>query len=329
MEIPITQSEVWAELQKKLGEEAIFQKEANFQFLAIVKKTPVGNYLYCPYGPVAEDTASFCQALNSLISIAKDNRLVFIRIEPQKPEFGPYLPKNAHQSKELNPKDTWILDLSGADDIFNARLPNRLLRYHRTAGRRGLTIKKTKNPKDIMHLIRLQNALAKKKGINTFPESYLKTELSQPFATLYLAEYHNRGTEGYKNDEMPTIHNRLTGKPEIVAAGLIFDDETTRYNMQGAQSDLGRHLHATGILTIELIKDAREKGLKSFDFWGIAPEGAPDDHPWAAFTSFKKTFHGEPRHYLGTYDLPLNPAKYEGYKMLRDLNRIKRKVIAK
>ena len=39
MEIPITQSEVWAELQKKLGEEAIFQKEANFQFLAIVKKT--------------------------------------------------------------------------------------------------------------------------------------------------------------------------------------------------------------------------------------------------------------------------------------------------
>ena len=66
MEIPITQSEAWAELQKKLGEKAIFQKEANFQFLAIVKKTPVGNYLYCPYGPVAEDTASFCQALNSL-----------------------------------------------------------------------------------------------------------------------------------------------------------------------------------------------------------------------------------------------------------------------
>lgn len=329
MEIPITQSEVWAELQKKLDEKAIFQKEADFQFLAIVKKTPVGNYLYCPYGPVAEDTASFRQALDSLNKIAKDNRSIFIRIEPQKPEFGPCLPKNAHQSKELNPKDTWILDLSGADDIFNARLPNRLLRYHRTAGRRGLTIKKTKNPEDIKHLIRLQNALARKKGINTFPESYLKTELSQPFATLYLAEYHNRGAEEYQNDELSTIHNRLTGKPEIVAAGLVFDDQTTRYNMQGAQSDLGRHLHATGILTIELIKDAREKGLKSFDFWGIAPESAPDDHPWAAFTSFKKTFHGEPRHYLGTYDLPLNPAKYEGYKMLRDLNRIKRKVIAK
>jgi lipid II:glycine glycyltransferase (peptidoglycan interpeptide bridge formation enzyme) len=203
------------------------------------------------------------------------------------------------------------------------------LRYHKTAERKGLTIKKTKNPEEIKHLIKLQNALARKKGINTFPESYLKTELSQPFATLYLAEYRNQGTKGYKNAEMPTIHDKLLGKPEIVAAGLVFDDETTRYNMQGAQSDLGHHLHATGILTIELIKDAREKGLKFFDFWGIAPEGAPDDHPWATFTSFKKTFHGEPRHYLGTYDLPLNLAKYESYKMLRGLNRIKRKVIAK
>ena len=328
MKTPITQSEAWAKLQKDLGEKAVFQKTEGYQFLAIIKRTPVGNYLYCPYGPVAEDKASFRSALNLLIDVAKEYEAIFVRIEPQNLEFGSCLPKNAHKSKELNPKDTWILDLTAPEETFIAKLPNRLLRYHRTAGKKGIIIRKTKNPEEITHLVRLQNNLAKEKGIKTFSENYLKTELSQPFATLYLAEYEERDNASTDSEEQCTGYDNPLKKKEIVAAGLVFDDATTRYNLQGAQSDLGRHLHATGILTIELIVDARKKGLKHFDFWGIAPEGAPDNHPWAAFTSFKKTFHGEARHYLGTYDLPLNLPKYEGYKLLRSINRIKRKAIS-
>ena len=110
-----------------------------------------------------------------------------------------------------------------------------------------------------------------------------------------------------------------------MAAGLVFDDETTRYNLQGAQSDQGRKLHATGILTIQLILDAKAKGLKTFDFWGIAPEDAPTDHPWVGFTSFKKTFAGYERDYAGTYDIILKPAKYKLYQSTRKLNRLIRR----
>lgn len=303
MEIPITQSSEWHKLQEELGEESILVEKEGYQYLAIIKPTPVGNYLYCPYGPVAKDKTSFKNALGSLNDLAKDKSAIFIRVEPYDEAFKNNLPDSAKKSTDLNPKETWILDLTGNDEEFKLRLPSRLLRYHKSAAKKGIIIEKSTNPDDIKYLLKLQQALASEKGISTFSENYLKTELKQPFASLYLVKY-----EG-----------------SIIAAGLVFDDETTRYNLQGAQSDTGRKLHATGILTIQLILDARAKKLKSFDFWGIAPDDAPDDHPWKGFTAFKKTFNGTEVKHAGTYDIVLSPFKYHLYQIIRKVNRFIRK----
>ena len=299
MNKPITQTEAWYKLQSDLNEKSHLVSEQNYHYLAITKHTPTGNYLYCPYGPCYADKSGFNQTLESLIDLAKAENAFFIRIEPQDPEFKNYKPKNAKKSHDLNPKETWLLDLTGNDDDLKAKLPSRLLRYYRGAEKKGITIETSKDPSDIHYLSDLQKALAKEKGISTFSEHYLATELQQPFATLYLVKHEGK----------------------VIAAGLVFDDDTTRYNLQGAQSDEGRKLHATGILTIQLILDAKAKDLKIFDFWGIAPEGAPADHPWAGFTNFKKTFAGYERDYAGTYDIVLSPAKYKAYGLLRKINR--------
>ncbi len=312
MEIPITQSKAWQILQDDLGEKSFFTKDKDYQFLAILKTTPVGNYLYCPYGPVANDNASFKTALKELNSLAVKNQAFFIRIEPFEEAFARVLPRNAKKSHDLNPKETWLLDLKGKDEALRAKLPSRLLRYHKNAEKRGIVIETSHDPSDIHYLLDLQKALADKKGINTFSEKYLQTELSQPFATLYLVKYQNP--------------EEKSEQPQIIAAGLVFDDKATRYNLQGAQNEVGRSLHATGILTIQLILDAKEKGLKTFDFWGIAPDDAPKNHPWAGFTAFKKTFNGKEVRYAGTYDIVINSSKYHFYQLFRRINRLKRKI---
>ena len=299
MNIPITQSAAWHKLQGDLSEKSWLETGNNFHYLAILKHTPAGNYLYCPYGPCYDDQSGFEEALDSLKKLAKEQNAIFIRIEPQDPKFKEYALKSAKKSKDLNPKETWLLDLTGTDDDLKAKLPSRLLRYYRGAEKKGITIETSHNPEDIKHLLKLQKALASEKGISTFSEDYLKTELKQPFATLYLVKQ-----EG-----------------NIIAAGLVFDDDTTRYNLQGAQTDEGRKLHATGILTIQLILDAKAKELKLFDFWGIAPEGAGPDHPWAGFTNFKKTFAGFEQDYAGDYDIILSPTKYKLYQASRKINR--------
>lgn len=301
------QTKEWQKLQNDLNETSFFEEGNDFQFLAILKHTPVGNYLYLPYGPVYENKKGLNNALRKLKELAKENSAIFIRIEPRDSKFTDYAPKNAKKSTDLNPKETWVLKL---DKGYREKLPSRLLRYHRNAEKNGIKITTSHNPDDIHYLLDLQKALAEKKGINTFSEEYLKTELAQPFSTLYLVEYQPADS----------------GKKEIIAAGLVFDDKTTRYNLQGAQSEEARRLHATGILTIQLIIDAAENGKKEFDFWGIAPEGASKNHPWAGFTAFKKTFAGEERDYAGTFDIIENPAKYRLYNLTRKINRLRRRI---
>lgn len=309
MKIPITQSKAWLKLQQDLGETSFLEEGSGYHYLAILKSTPVGNYLYLPYGPVFEDNKGLQNALKSLKLLAERNQAFFIRVEPQSTEFVTHLPSNSRKSTDLNPKETWILDLTGKEEDLKSRLPSRLLRYYKNAEKKGLKIITSHDPEDIHYLLDLQQALAKEKGISTFSLNYLQTELKQPFSTLYLVKYQD-----------PESQNE-----EIVAAGLVFDTRTTRYNLQGAQNDLGRRLHATGILTIQLILDAKANHQGIFDFWGIAPEGASPNHPWAGFTAFKKTFAGTEVQYSGTYDLVLNSAKYRLYCLLRKFNRIIRK----
>ena len=322
MKLPITQSKAWADLQADLGKTAFLKETRDFSFLAIVEDTPVGRYLYVPYGPVYRTEKAFQKALNALVYYAKTMSAFFIRIEPQDPNFASYAPQNAKKSKDLNPKETWVLDLTGNDDELKAKLPSRLLRYHRGAAKKGIAIETTHDPDQIRELLTLQRALAAEKKINTYSENYLKTELAQPFATLYLVK--QTSVESPEQGTEPTKQS-ASENTDILAAGLVFDDDTTRYNLQGAQSDAGRRAHATGILTIQLILDAKAKGLETFDFWGIAPENAPKNHPWAGFTAFKKTFAGTEVDYAGDYDLVLDPKKYRLYQTLRFANRLRRK----
>ncbi len=311
MNIPLTQSKKWQKLQENLGEISHFEETSDYQFLAIEKHTKAGNYLFLPYGPIAEDSKGFKKAISALQAIAQKSNAIFIRVEPMRPDFIEALPKETRKTKDIEPAETWILDLPSQSNKENEQeispdlknlIPSRLYRYYKNREKQGIAIETSHNPDDIKHLIRLQKALASKKGISTFTEHYLKTELEQPFATLYL----------------------LKKEAEVLAAGLVFDDEDTktRYNLQGAQSEEGRPLHATGILTIQLIIDAYNKGYKTFDFWGIAPEGADSSHPWYGFTAFKKTFNGREQKYAGTYDVVIKPNKYKIFKTLQKLQKI-------
>jgi lipid II:glycine glycyltransferase (peptidoglycan interpeptide bridge formation enzyme) len=74
------------------------------------------------------------------------------------------------------------------------------------------------------------------------------------------------------------------------------------------------------LLHWELIKEAKEKGLKFYDWWGIAASDDPKD-PWAGITRFKKGFGGEMVSYPGTFDYVLKPAGYEFYKLFRFVKR--------
>ena len=313
MNTPLQQSKEWEKLQNDLGEETFFVDEKSFQFLAILKKTKFGNYFYLPYGPVLADKNAAKKALEALQKLANEKNVSFIRIEPQDRENASYLLKlpNTKKSTDLNPAHTWVLNLTDSKEEILTNFSQGTRTRYNQAPKKGLTVEKTNDPQKIKYLVQIQHEVAKEKGINTFSEKYLKAELEQDFASLYLVHY----TDPEDN------------KDKIIAASLFFDFNGTRYYMQSAADYSYRKLPATVALLTSAIFDAKEQGLNYFDFWGIAPENAPKNHPWAGFTAFKKSFGGYEVDYCGTYDIILNKSKYKLYTIARKVNRLKRKVL--
>lgn len=314
MSFPLQQTKLWEKLQNDLGEETFFVEEKDFTYLAILKKTKFGNYLYLPYGPVLNTKTAYKKAFKSLQELSAQKNVTFIRIEPESPENAREWLKtpNILKSTDLNPAHTWVLDLSAPKEEILTNFSQGTRTRYNQAPKKGLTVEVTKDAEKIKELVRLQHQVAKNKGINAFSEDYLKAELEQPFASLYLVHY----TDPADNED------------KIIAASLFFDYDGTRYYMQSASDYNFRKLPATVALLTSALFDAKEKGMKFFDFWGIAPDNAPKDHPWAGFTEFKKSFGGFPVTYCGTYDIVLNKTKYRLYNLARKANRMIRKLKA-
>lgn len=390
---PLLQSKDWQKLQDDLGETTFFEETSKYKFLAIKKKIPFGYYLYLPYGPYLNPAATSEDAkacFKKLISLAKNESAIFIRIEPQKftnnspiqmdnlsekqkkvnvAQYFNLNQKLLRKTKDLNPAETWCLDLTSSVPEILTNFSQGTRTRHNNYKKKGLTVEVTKNPEDIKYLVRLQHKLAKERHIASFSEQYLKTELSQPFASLYLVRYQTPSTTlptSAKNAQVKnspkkadiasststklektniasstSAKNALVETPskdiksikpapkdgEIIAASLFFDYQGTRFYMQSAANLDFKHLPATVALLSHAIFTAKEDGLKTLDFWGIAPENADASHPWYGFTEFKKSFGGYEKIYAGTFDYLIDPRKYHLYSLLRKINRIKRKII--
>lgn len=344
MTIPLQQTKAWQKLQQDLGKTTFFIEENDYTILAIEKQTKIGGkYLYLPYGPalhpkITGQTSTSAQtalknaaksAYKALEALAHQKNITFIRIEPQTSEIADFwsnLP-NSKKSKDLSPKETWVLDLTPEKSaIISGFSQGTRTRYNQFA-KKGLSVTTSKNPADIKYLVALQQKLAKKKNFGAFSEKYLKTELEQPFSTLYLVHYDPENAATPPNPEKSSLLAEKGDK--IIAASLFFDHEDTRYYMQSAANLDYKKLPGTVALLTTAIFDAKEKGLKKFDFWGIAPENAEKDHPWAGFTAFKKSFGGYEVDYCGTFDLVFQPVKYKLYRLARRGNRFLRKALRK
>lgn len=297
----ILQSEYWAKFQESLGKKVIRINKNFYSFTAVVEQTPIGKYLFVPYGPYLANHTKLEPAISMLKKVAKKEHAIFVRIEPTL-----CLPQRslrrigAHKSKDIHPAETWVFEFPETKMQLLKKLPRRLRGYYNTHNNKDIEIIESHNPEDINHLVELQKQIFKSKNIKSFSEEYLKQELSQDFATLYMAKYHDK----------------------VIAAILVFDDAETRYYIQAASDKSYAKLNANGIVTIQAILDAYDKGLYAFDFWGIAPDGADEKHPWFGFTTFKKSFDGHPKYYSGTYDIPIRHFRFIVYKLLRCINLI-------
>ena len=301
------QSPAWAAVQRSLGRRIHEQSGPGWSFLAIEEKNPAGKVIYAPYGPVAKSVDAFDAATTALVELAKKERAVFVRMEPVSAGFtaseaDALLRARGLQPAPVNlqPELSWVVDLEGDfKDVLGGMKPtNRNL--YRNIHKKGVTFRASQDPADIKILLHFLHLTAARNGFKPQSDDYLtqvaECLLPSGAGTLFIAE--------------------LEGEP--IAAAFTYDSSDTRTYAHAALDDTHRKLSAGIPLLVNLMADAKEKGLKHVDLWGVAPEDQPD-HKWAGFTSFKKSFGGREVAYPGTWDLPVNKLRYGAYQLARKL----------
>ncbi len=311
---PILQQSVWAEFQRRLGKKVHEGIGQEWSFVALQESTPLGMYLYVPYGPCANSVAAFDDAMTALTALAKNTKAHYVRIEPVAAGLGTdgarlLADRGLVKSpSDVQPALTWKVDLSQDEAALLKGMRSTSRNLYRNIHKKGVTFDVSTDPADLPILLNFLAQVSGRADFKAQSNTYLSTaaQVLMPAgaAKLFIA--------------------RLEGEP--IAAALSYDTGETRVYAHAAADDNHRKLNAGIPLLVTMMLDAKAAGMTGFDMWGVSPEDEPD-HAWAGFSRFKRSFGGAEVSYLGTWDLPVNAFMYNAYAATRKARSVARSAI--
>lgn len=299
------QSQAWGDFQQACGNEVI-QKQGQasdggtWSYLAIVERGRFSSRLYCPYGPVFSSVGALSEALASLENEAKSFLVEFVRVEPwgtvsagELTALG--LRPAAHN---VQPPDTVINEVRASevseDDILKRASSTRRQLY-RYSLRDGVEYRASYDPSDLSYFLDMIHVVAERTGMQPHEDSY--------FETIAQALFPQKAAG--------ILLSVLEGVP--LASIVFYSDGSSLAYAHAASVDGYRKMSPPSGLFMHAQFFARESGHTLLDTYGVAPEGAGKEHPWAGFTKFKESFGGTRVHYNGTWELPISKLRYTLY----------------
>jgi lipid II:glycine glycyltransferase (peptidoglycan interpeptide bridge formation enzyme) len=90
---------------------------------------------------------------------------------------------------------------------------------------------------------------------------------------------------------------------------MIFYGNEASYHY-GVSTELGTKYSGAPLLHMQAMRDARERGIKRYNFWGITAEN-DTKHRFYGVSQFKRSFGVEELIYLHAHDLVIKPAQYK------------------
>lgn len=298
------QSWNWGQFHQKLGK--IIRRVGFYDgkklvgvMLCIVEQAKRATYLTVPGGPLIDwiNTEQIQLFKKIVEDIAKKMGCAFIRVRPQIFEDE----KNSKLFKSLGFKNapmhlhaelTRQLDLNKTEDQLLSEM-RKTTRYEiRKAIKLGIKITVSKDTKDIDDFYKLQKETAKRQHFVEFDLKFLKEQFAS-----------------FVKDDQVALLSAYLGTKKLAQAFVIFYGEEADYHY-GASTLEGRKYPGAYLIQWEAIKEAKKRGIKRYNLWGVAPEGEINHRFWGV-SVFKRGFGGEDVEYLHARDLVVNPFVYK------------------
>lgn len=297
------QSWYWGEFHKKLGKEIQrigFYKNNKLSGViqAVLENAKRGKYLTIAGGPIIDwkDKNFIRSVFSEIKNIAQENDCVFVRIRPQLVEdnfsikifkkFG-FRSSPMHLTADL----TSQLDITKTEEELLIAM-RKATRYEiKKAEKLGIKITTSRDEKQIKKFYELQLKTARRQRFVPFGYEFLKQQFKVFFdadkALLFTA----------------TFENKI-----LAQAFIIFYGQEAVYHY-GVSTEDGRKYPGAYLLQWEAIKEAEKRGIKKYNFWGVAPVDNKN-HRFSGVSLFKRGFGGEDVQYLHAQDLVINGPRY-------------------
>ena len=313
------QSWNWGEFNKgmnsKIWRLGIYNNEKLISVALIFKiSARRGTFLFIPHGPVFLDGLSEKdrkEILELLIvqlhGVAKEEKASFIR-------FSPILANNPQTENifidlgfrpapiHMHPEVTWELSISLPEEdlLGDMRKTTRYL-IRQAEKNPDIEIVKSTDINDLKQFWPVYQTTAKRHHFVVFSEKYLKTEFDS-FA---------------KDNEILIFLGKYKGRV-VSAAIFIIWQNMCFYHHSGSLTEFNK-IPVSYLLQWNAIKEAKSRGCKTYNFWGIAPDISVEEdaskskHPWAGLSLFKMGFGGYKKEYIKTQDFIVSQKYWINY----------------
>ena len=299
----ILQSFEWGELKSNFGWEPLRIQVNETTGISIQKrKLPFIKkcIFYSPRGPIVDfsDKKALSELIKAIKVEAEKHGALFLRIDPEVEESDAVSIKNLKSfgfkkaKKEIQPRATFILDLTKTEEEIMAGFESKFRYNIKLAERKGINVVEDISDDGLAKYYKLYEMTSERDKFIIHPFSYYKKVMEliirNGMGSLFLAYY----------------------KGEPVAGVIVFTFGKRAWYMYGASSNEHRSLMPNNLLHWQIIKWAKERGLKEYDLWGI-PANPNMNHPLFGVYRFKKGFNATQHKFIGTYDLPFNKMLYD------------------
>ncbi len=257
------------------------------------QKTRLGDYLYVPHGPVFKsgyvlDSSAqkdFAEFLKTI-----DQKIMFILCEPlHASDLSDF-----QNFKNLQPRKTLIIDLTRVIEEIR---------------------------KDIAYSRRQGIGFAVKKGVlishgktseyrDAFVGLIKKTSARHDFG-IFNASHYDAILKFLPTEIFTATHEGNF----LAAAQVIFWGNTVTY-LHAGSDDANKKLRAPDLMIWTIIEEAKKRGFKKFDFWGI------DEQRWPGVTMFKKSFGGSETEFSIGKIVVNDPIRFLAYTIYKKLRTI-------
>lgn len=273
-------------------------------YAGVVEAAKRGRHLAVAGGPILDwqNRALVEAVFADLKAEGKKHHCVFVRVRPQLElsDKSLKLMKDLGLRKAsmyLSVEYAGVLDLTKNEEEILKGMRQRLRRALRKAEKNHITIDKSTDPKDIHEFYQIQLQTAGRHDFVAFSEDFF----TKQFAAFA------------KNGEAVLYTARLDG--EILAQNfMIFYGNEASYHY-GVSSELGTKYSGAPLLHMEAMRDARERGIKRYNLWGIVGEDETK-HRFYGVSVFKRGFGVDELRYTPAHDLVLEPVKYQFTKLI-------------